>query len=344
MNAAILVGSLGLLLGVWAGWRGWRAWCRVRPHLLEDLLKHILELRLMGQEATETALAERLDIPLAVVRRHLNALAAKGLVRHNGDWVTLTDAGMTVAVRILRAHRLLERYFADYTDLPATQLHRWADRLEHHLSEAEARHLAATLGHPAHDPHGDPIPQDHAVGLPAAALPLPRFPVHTLAEVVHVEDEPESLFAEAVRAGLWPGVHVQVEGVSNGAVQVRVLEQGKVVALSHDAAQQVHVVPCTAAPSAMPRLTLADVPLRHKVRVVGLSPRLRGLLRRRLLDLGFTPGAVVEPVMESAFGRSDPRAYRVRGTLIALRREQAEHIFVEPFTESPSPTPTEAEP
>jgi Fe2+ transport system protein FeoA len=64
--------------------------------------------------------------------------------------------------------------------------------------------------------------------------------------------------------------------------------------------------------------------------VTGLSRSLRGPQRRRLLDLGFVPGTLIEAEISSAMG--DPIAYRVRGALIALRREQADAVLTEPVT------------
>lgn len=75
-------------------------------------------------------------------------------------------------------------------------------------------------------------------------------------------------------------------------------------------------------------LTLATLPRDAATTVVGLDAACHGFARRRLLDLGFTPGTSVTPALET-FVR-DPRAYRLRGTLVALRRDQAEHVLVRP--------------
>lgn len=74
--------------------------------------------------------------------------------------------------------------------------------------------------------------------------------------------------------------------------------------------------------------SLADLDTGQKARILDL--RLQGLERRRLMDLGFTPGTEVEVVMKAAFG--DPIAYMVRNTKIALRKQQAEQIIVEPIS------------
>jgi len=74
------------------------------------------------------------------------------------------------------------------------------------------------------------------------------------------------------------------------------------------------------------------VPLHQTAEIVALDDALQGFTRRRLLDLGLTPGAVVYPELQNVF--ADPRAYRVRGTLVALRRDQSDRIWVRPHRSS----------
>jgi DtxR family Mn-dependent transcriptional regulator len=77
------------------------------------------------------------------------------------------------------------------------------------------------------------------------------------------------------------------------------------------------------------QLSLAELSRDEEAEVLSISPACRGYLRQRLLDLGLTSGARVSVASENAFG--DPRAYRIRGALIALRREQAGFVIVRPL-------------
>jgi len=79
----------------------------------------------------------------------------------------------------------------------------------------------------------------------------------------------------------------------------------------------------------MPLTKLGDM---LTAQVVALDEACQGFTRRRFLDLGLTPGAMVYPELSNSFG--DPRAYRVRGTLIALRRDQANQILVQPVNQA----------
>src|SRR6476646_8359573 len=75
---------------------------------------------------------------------------------HRGD--SLTADGERVALEVLRHHRLLELYLAEHLGVPWDRVHQEAEALEHVLSEDLEARIAAKLGNPTHDPHGDPIP------------------------------------------------------------------------------------------------------------------------------------------------------------------------------------------
>src|SRR5262245_64913094 len=86
-------------------------------------------------------------------------LAERGLADHQPyRGVTLTPAGRRVALEVRRHHRLLETYLAEHLGVPWDRVHEEAEALEHVLSEYLEARIAAKLGHPTHDPHGDPIP------------------------------------------------------------------------------------------------------------------------------------------------------------------------------------------
>jgi DtxR family Mn-dependent transcriptional regulator len=136
----------------------------VRPtppsHAVEDYLKAIyaLESRIGGPVSTN-ALAERLGVTTGSVSGMLRRLSELGLVSHERyRGVVLTDEGRRGALRILRNHRLIELLLVELLDVPWELVHREAEQLEHALSDELAERIAAKLGHPAVDPHGDPIP------------------------------------------------------------------------------------------------------------------------------------------------------------------------------------------
>ena len=128
---------------------------------VEDYTKAIyaLETREDGAAVTTNALAERLGVSPASASAMVKKLDGLGLVTHQPyRGVVLTGAGHRVALEVLRHHRLLELFLAEELGLPWDQVHAEAEVLEHVLSENLEAVIAAKLGDPRTDPHGDPIP------------------------------------------------------------------------------------------------------------------------------------------------------------------------------------------
>ena len=133
----------------------------MRPsEAIEDYAKAIYALGRRGDGTVSTnALAERLGVTPASVSAMVKKLAERGLAEHVPyRGVALTADGERVALEVLRHHRLLELYLAEHLGVPWDRVHAEAEALEHVLSEYLEARIAAKLGDPTHDPHGDPIP------------------------------------------------------------------------------------------------------------------------------------------------------------------------------------------
>src|SRR5438067_10967851 len=127
---------------------------------VEDYAKAIYALQTQRGHAVNTnAIAARLGVTAASASNMAKKLSAAGLVEHVPyKGVRLTEAGQRVALEVLRHHRLLELYLAETLDVPWDRVHDEAEVLEHHISEELEELIAAKLGNPTRDPHGDPIP------------------------------------------------------------------------------------------------------------------------------------------------------------------------------------------
>jgi DtxR family Mn-dependent transcriptional regulator len=125
---------------------------------VEDYLKAIYEL---GERGVKTqALADALEVSPASVTGMLQKLASLKLVAYQKyQGVSLTPAGQRIALETLRHHRLIETYLAQALGYAWHEVHDEAEKLEHHISEDFEDRIASMLGHPTHDPHGDPIPR-----------------------------------------------------------------------------------------------------------------------------------------------------------------------------------------
>jgi DtxR family transcriptional regulator, Mn-dependent transcriptional regulator len=126
---------------------------------IQDYLKEIYKLQAGGGRVSVTALAREQHVAPGSASEMVKKLAALQLVDHEPyRGVRLTEAGERVAVEVIRHHRLLELYLAETLGLDVANVHAEADRLEHVISEELEALIADKLGHPTHDPHGDPIP------------------------------------------------------------------------------------------------------------------------------------------------------------------------------------------
>jgi DtxR family Mn-dependent transcriptional regulator len=289
---------------------------------IEDALKHIHAAEERGGAATVESLAGGLGLSTRRAAELVRLLHVRGLATIE-EGLRLTPAGERWARAVVRAHRLWERHLTDELRMPSTAVHRLADRKEHDLPAEELDRLDAGLGYPEHDPHGDPIPAASGQLRRHLAQPLTMMGENAPARIVHLEDEPEAVYERLAALGLEPGQEITLRSMSPERVVFDVA--GRRCELAPIDAASISVEPAVAAGLGLAR-TLADLEMGESGRIVAL--RIGGTARRRLLDLGFTPGTVVERALTSPF--SEPIAYRIRGTLIALRPEQAIRIEIEP--------------
>jgi len=138
--------------------------CPQTSSAAQDYLKAIYQLaerppRAASVLVSTTALAQRLDVSAASATNMLKRLDQLGLVAHVPyHGARLTERGRAVALEVVRHHRLLETYLAQALGVPWDEVHDEAEILEHVLSEELEERIAAHLGYPTLDPHGDPIP------------------------------------------------------------------------------------------------------------------------------------------------------------------------------------------
>ena len=125
----------------------------------EDYLKALYQLRREDRPVSTSELAERLGISAASAAEMLGKLSALGLVDHDRyRGAALTAAGESVALEMIRHHRLLEIFLTRALGYSWDEVHDEAERLEHHISERLEQRIFDSLGRPDIDPHGDPIP------------------------------------------------------------------------------------------------------------------------------------------------------------------------------------------
>jgi DtxR family Mn-dependent transcriptional regulator len=181
--------------------------------VMEDYLKAIYSLQREQEPPVGTsALAEYLDVTPPTVTSMVEKLAERGLVeREKYKGVELTAEGETVAIEVLRHHRLLEAFLADHLDYEWSEVHEEADALEHHISEEFEQRLAAKLGDPTVDPHGDPIPGADLE--PPADMDTEVLADHEEGDrvvVARVSDRNDEELQYLAEAGIEPGTELEL--------------------------------------------------------------------------------------------------------------------------------------
>ena len=309
---------------------GWQRARRLTERvLIEDALKHLYDYEYHKQTPTVESVAGTLGISSRQAADLLVSAETRQLLKSNGGQLSLTTDGRDYALRILRVHRLWEHYLAEKTGFAEADWHSEAEQREHDMSAEEAELLAEQMGHPVYDPHGDPIPTESGEIAPKQGQPLTGLGVGEPGVIVHLEDEPEAVYAQLVAEGLHLGMRVEITEMT--PERIRFWGDGEEHVLAPVLAANVSVMAAPTDQKAEESYeTLSTLKVGEGAKVMAVSRACRGLERRRLMDLGILPGTQIVAEMVSPTG--DPTAYRIRGSSIALRKEQANQIHIEKMT------------
>lgn len=301
-----------------------------RRILLEDALKYLFDCEYKGLSCRLNALAGNLHVSTDRTAKLLDSLRQMGLITLEKDRIKLSDLGRSYALRVVRVHRIWERYLADETGTHHLEWHGLADLKEHEITPAAADLLAAQMGNPVFDPHGDPIPSSSGELPDYIGKSLSDMQEGELARIAHIEDEPKAIYSQIVAMGLYPGMQVYMMDVTEERLQFAA--NGEECILSPLIAANITVETLTSREPLLEKYAvLSSLQPGDQARIKGIAPACRGQQRRRLMDLGVVPGAVVEYAFRSAGG--DPVAYLVMGALVGIRKSQSDHIFIEPIKE-----------
>lgn len=311
--------------GLAARWR--RASISTKRVLLEDALKHLYDCEYKSKTASLDSIAGNLNISGDRAANLVKRLETMGLIKSSPHKLELTDVGRSYALRVIRVHRVWERYLADETSVGEMEWHAHADLQEHVMTIEEANELAAQIGNPVFDPHGDPIPSAKGEIPDHSGQALSTLKEGEFARIIHLEDEPHTIYAQLVALRLFPGMLIrmnniddeQVSFIANGEERVLapIFANNVTVEVIHDRQEDPHGDDLK---------RLSQIAIGEEVEVVRISAASRGQQRRRLMDFGIVPGTKITPELRSAGG--DPTAYRILGTTIALRKDHARDIFV----------------
>lgn len=293
--------------------------------LIEDALKYLYNCEYNNLNCTLTGIAGNLSISADDAADIVSRLESMGMLTAYSDALSITSEGRSYALRIIRVHRLWEKYLADQTSVHETEWHQKAEEVEHQLTPEQADQLAAQIGNPVFDPHGDPIPSSSG-DIPAKkGKLLTEMKPGEFSIIIHVEDEPQAIYSQIVAEGLYPGMQIRMLEISDK--RIKFVANGEECVLSPLIAKSITVgLMKFEKPVEGKFKPLSNLKVGEKGKILGISKSLRGQQRRRLMDLGIVPGTEVEAEMVSISG--DPVAYRIRGASIALRKNQTDKIYL----------------
>ena len=298
--------------------------------LMENALKHLYNCEYESVNCSIETLAGNLSISSDDATLLLTRLEGMGLISTSEDDLKLTNDGRSYALRVIRVHRLWEKYLADETSVEELEWHPSAEEIEHQMSPTEADKLAAQIGNPVFDPHGDPIPTSDGELPGRRGKPLNELKIGEFATIIHIEDEPHAIYTQLVAEGLYPGMQVRL--IESSDKRIRFTANGEECILAPLFAKNITVALIKSERKIEGKLKkLSSLKVGEKGIVLGISKACRGQQRRRLMDLGVVPGTEIVNEMESA-GR-DPVAYRIKEATVALRIKQAERIYLMPEEE-----------
>jgi len=203
----------------------------------QDYLKRIYDLTENGSPASTNDLARELKVRPASVTGMIQKLAAEkpALVayqKHQG--VTLTPAGKRAALEVIRHHRLLETWLVQTLGYAWDEVHEEADRLEHVISEDLEQRIAAALGHPTRDPHGELIPSEDLTMPDDDSTPLAALRPNQTATILRVNAHDPNLLRHLDSLGLTPGIQIEVTDYSSfdNNLTVKVGQKSNVLGLN----------------------------------------------------------------------------------------------------------------
>lgn len=177
----------------------------------EDYLKAIYNLAHLGEAVTTSTLASELGVSAPSVSAMLKRLEDGDLLVRPEGSLRLTTAGELAALRVVRRHRLLETFLARVLEVPWDEVHDEAELLEHALSERLEERIDTALGHPTHDPHGDPIPPREGPHVEGRGTPLDAVAPGVRFHVERVSDRDSAALRYLGELGVLPGVVLTVE-------------------------------------------------------------------------------------------------------------------------------------
>ncbi|MDH5610713.1 MAG: metal-dependent transcriptional regulator, partial [Cyclobacteriaceae bacterium] len=264
-----------------------------RKAMIEDVLKQLYHVEYSGRRATLNALAGALKISHKKLVSLIELMIVKNLVTTSQNTLHLTTLGRDYALKIIRVHRLWEKYLSEKTGIDKSEWHDHAEQMEHRLSSEEVKQLYLDLGSPRFDPHGDPIPTEKGEIIAPKWKVLSGLQPGIMARIVHIEDEPEVIYRQIIDQKLHIGSQLKI--IASDEQQTTFFSEGLEYTLSAVIASNISTLELSEMEIfEEQRVRLSNLQDGEEALILGISSECRGIARRRLMDLGFIKGSHIK--------------------------------------------------
>ncbi|MEN3014664.1 MAG: FeoA domain-containing protein [bacterium] len=248
------------------------------------------------------------------------------IIEYDQENITLTSKGKYIAGQIIQKHRNIEKYLFENTSTVVEEIHKIAEKEEHKEFNKEDNTYDCV------DPHGDII-----VGEKPICYTLSSIQTNLIYKIIHIEDEPEEIYKKIVDLDLAPFDYIKTLQISSEYIKI-LTNKGQIIKLDPILFSNIYV--CQEQDAEIQKFfeeieqnisnitTLDKLKINEKAKIIGISFYIRGEQKRRLLELGISRNSIIQPVYNNMLG-DDPRVYKIRNTLLALRKEQSKKIYVQ---------------
>ncbi|MGC8734775.1 MAG: DtxR family transcriptional regulator [bacterium] len=299
----------------------------------EDILKEIYNFNKENKLITIDILHKKINTPVSSLLNILSKLINLNYIFLKDNDIRLTNKGKEEARNIINKHRLIERYLFEKTSTDIKEIHEIADENEHIFDEKKISNIKNELSNPCIDPHGDIL--DEGLNVLKKLINLGNCQVDKIYIIKHIEDEPREVYEKLVNLDIAPFDKIKILKIEKNYINI-INDKGKKISLDYLYANNIFVQELESNEKIQKYfdfliknnvVTLDNLKLKSPGLIIGLSFYIRGIQRQRLMELGFIRGNIVIPLYNNSIS-DDPRAYKINNSIISLRKEHANKIYV----------------
>lgn len=304
----------------------------------QDILKEIYKSNKENNILTIDILHKKINISIPNLLKILSKLISLNYIYLSDNDIRLTNKGKEEAKDIINKHRLLESYLFEKTSTKLKDIHKVADKKEHLFNEEQVGIIKNELSNPCIDPHGDILDEnminENLISF-SKLITLGHCQENEIYIIKHIEDEPAEIYEHLVNLDLAPFDKIKIIKINKDYISI-LNDKGKKIDIDYFYANNIFLSKFKKDEKIISYfdfllnnqiITLDKLKLRNQGLIIGLSFYIRGIQRQRLMELGFIKGNIVIPMYNNSI-TDDPRAYKIKNSIVSLRTEQASKIYV----------------